>query len=164
MPSLVSLEGLAKNGASAIAELAALLRAAGGYDRAAAEAAERDGKPYPDDPVPGWVGLTEFGLEQLSTHVGQVRAGVEPVAEFVRFYDLRPGACDGDAAARLLLDPTRPPTLDALAAAHLRDVLARCGGDKAAAAKVLGVSVKTVYNRLNSAAALPAAAMPPHTP
>lgn len=42
-----------------------------------------------------------------------------------------------------------PPTLREIEMLHILATLKRRGGDKAAVAKELGISVKTVYNKLN---------------
>ncbi len=45
-------------------------------------------------------------------------------------------------------DPT-PDRLDDLEMLHIHQILDRCGGNKTQAAKVLGISLKTLYNKLN---------------
>lgn len=42
----------------------------------------------------------------------------------------------------------RLPTLREVETAYIVNVLAACGGSKPAAARVLGISTKTVYNKL----------------
>lgn len=42
----------------------------------------------------------------------------------------------------------RLPTLREVETAYIVNVLAACGGSKSAAARALGVSVKTVYNKV----------------
>jgi len=42
------------------------------------------------------------------------------------------------------------PTLAEVEKAHLDRALEKAGGNKAQAAKLLGVSIKTVYNKLNN--------------
>ena len=56
------------------------------------------------------------------------------------------------------LDVTGLPTLQQVEQRYLTLVLQKTGGNKVQAAKMLGVSVKTIYNKLNSYAA-PASAI-----
>jgi len=51
------------------------------------------------------------------------------------------------------LDVTGLPTLQQVEQRYLTLVLQKTGGNKVQAAKMLGVSVKTIYNKLNSYAA-----------
>jgi DNA-binding NtrC family response regulator len=53
----------------------------------------------------------------------------------------------------LNLDVTGLPTLEQVEQRYLTLVLQKAGGNKVQAAKMLGVSVKTIYNKLNSYAA-----------
>lgn len=48
-----------------------------------------------------------------------------------------------------VLDVTNMPTLQELERTYLNLVLSRTSGSKSEAAKILGVSVKTVYNKLD---------------
>ena len=48
------------------------------------------------------------------------------------------------------LDVTGLPTLQQVEQRYLTLVLQKTGGNKVQAAKMLGVSVKTIYNKLNS--------------
>ncbi len=48
------------------------------------------------------------------------------------------------------LDVTGLPTLEQVEKRYLELVLQKAGGNKPLAAKMLGVSVKTIYNKLNS--------------
>jgi DNA-binding NtrC family response regulator len=50
----------------------------------------------------------------------------------------------------LKLDVTGLPTLEQVEQRYLTLVLQKAGGNKVQAAKLLGVSVKTIYNKLNS--------------
>ena len=56
------------------------------------------------------------------------------------------------------LDVTGLPTLQQVEQRYLTLVLQKTGGNKVQAAKMLGVSVKTIYNKLNSYA-VPAASI-----
>jgi DNA-binding NtrC family response regulator len=49
-----------------------------------------------------------------------------------------------------VIDVTNLPTLQELERQYLNLVLGRTSGSKAEAAKILGVSVKTVYNKLDA--------------
>ena len=53
------------------------------------------------------------------------------------------------------LDVTGLPTLEQVEKRYLELVLQKAGGNKPLAAKMLGVSVKTIYNKLNSYAIAP---------
>jgi two-component system response regulator HydG len=46
------------------------------------------------------------------------------------------------------LDPDVLPDLDAVKQAHVRHVLDACGGNRSAAARILGVDRKTLYRRI----------------
>ena len=48
------------------------------------------------------------------------------------------------------LDVTNLPTLETVERQYLNLVLSKCGGNKVQAAKILGLSVKTIYNKLDS--------------
>jgi DNA-binding NtrC family response regulator len=48
------------------------------------------------------------------------------------------------------LDVTDTPTLAQLEQRYINLALQKAGGNKVQAAKILGVSVKTIYNKLNS--------------
>lgn len=48
------------------------------------------------------------------------------------------------------LDVTGLPTMEELERKYLNLVLEKTGGNKVQAAKILGVSVKTIYNKLDS--------------
>lgn len=50
----------------------------------------------------------------------------------------------------LTLDVTTLPTLEEVKRQYLNLVLKQTGGNKVQAAKVLGVSVKTIYNQLDA--------------
>lgn len=50
----------------------------------------------------------------------------------------------------LVLDLANLPTLEVLERQYLNMVLEHTGGSKPAAAKILGVSVKTIYNKLDA--------------
>ncbi len=69
-------------------------------------------------------------------------------------------------AARVLIPlggSTRPPVMQSLQAAtrdHVLAVLASCGGDAPAAARILGVSKATVYRQVREARALMLAPSP----
>ncbi len=49
-----------------------------------------------------------------------------------------------------VLDVSEAPTLESLEQKYINMVLEKTGGNKPQAAKILGVSVKTIYNKLNS--------------
>lgn len=59
---------------------------------------------------------------------------------------------DPDDPLAPLLDADPPPTADELVDRYVRLAVARCGGHKARAAALVGLSVKTVYSRLERAA------------
>lgn len=48
------------------------------------------------------------------------------------------------------LDVTDMPTIEQLEQRYISLALQKAGGNKVQAAKILGVSVKTIYNKLNS--------------
>lgn len=49
---------------------------------------------------------------------------------------------------KIVLDVTQFPTLEALEKEYIELALSKAGGNKAKAAQILGVSIKTVYNKL----------------
>lgn len=53
------------------------------------------------------------------------------------------------AAARAELGLNRRPTLAAMEAAYVREILAECRGNKSEAARILGISRKNLYERLD---------------
>jgi transcriptional regulator with PAS, ATPase and Fis domain len=55
------------------------------------------------------------------------------------------------AAAKAQLGLNRRPTLAAMSAAYVREILAECRGNKSEAARVLGISRKNLYERLERA-------------
>jgi DNA-binding NtrC family response regulator len=52
-------------------------------------------------------------------------------------------------AEKLVLDVSELPTMADLERKYLEAVLAQTGGDKVKTAKILGFSVKTIYNKLD---------------
>jgi two-component system, NtrC family, response regulator HydG len=56
----------------------------------------------------------------------------------------------GSKSETLTLDVTAMPTLQEVERQYLNLVLERVNGNKVKAAKILGVSVKTIYNKLDA--------------
>lgn len=54
----------------------------------------------------------------------------------------------GEKAKDLVLNVTKLPTMEELERQYLTLVLEQSGGNKVKAAKILGFSVKTIYNKL----------------
>lgn len=52
-------------------------------------------------------------------------------------------------AEKLVLDVSQLPTMAELERTYLEAVLAQTGGNKVKTAKILGFSVKTIYNKLD---------------
>lgn len=55
----------------------------------------------------------------------------------------------GNKQEKVTLDVTALPTMEELEKQYLNLVLAQTGGNKVKTAKILGFSVKTVYNKLD---------------
>ena len=58
-------------------------------------------------------------------------------------------ASQPNAKVELVLDVSELPTMAALERKYLEAVLAQTGGNKVKTAKILGFSVKTIYNKLD---------------
>jgi DNA-binding NtrC family response regulator len=58
---------------------------------------------------------------------------------------------------KVTLDVTTFPTLEVLEREYIGLALSKAGGNKVEAAKILGVSVKTIYNKLATYSAQPKA-------
>jgi len=54
-----------------------------------------------------------------------------------------------DATSQIFLEVTKLPTMAELEQQYLNLVLAQTGGNKVKTAKILGFSVKTIYNKLD---------------
>jgi len=57
---------------------------------------------------------------------------------------------ENESKEQVSLDVTDMPTLEQLEQRYINLALQKSGGNKIQAAKLLGVSVKTIYNKLNS--------------
>jgi DNA-binding NtrC family response regulator len=53
-----------------------------------------------------------------------------------------------NSTEKLVLDVTNMPTLEVVEREYISMALKKANGSKAQAAKILGVSVKTIYNKL----------------
>jgi DNA-binding NtrC family response regulator len=59
------------------------------------------------------------------------------------------GAQAGGKQEKVVLDVTALPTMEEVERQYLNLVLAQTGGNKVKTAKILGFSVKTIYNKLD---------------
>ena len=107
-------------------------------------AASRLGKPL--------IGFADDAMAWMANHrwPGNVRE-MENVVERAAVLAKGPLITLADLGTEFTLDagmPSLRPTLDELEAQYIRRVLEEAGGDKAAAARVLGVSVRTIQRKV----------------
>jgi Nif-specific regulatory protein len=88
-------------------------------------------------------------MNQLQETVVTLPRGVSIVSEEVKNAKAE-GAEAKVENSKAISDLPKLPTLAQIERQYINQVLAAVGGSKEKAAQVLGVSVKTVYNKLNS--------------